>query len=683
MSLAPAAPVALSCPDAARLKAFHGGRLPVPDLEEIEAHLSSCSACQSALQELDARPREDPLYTRLARCWKSDPLLAEQGCAQLEDAAKALETTTKGMVVKVSPVPKPACLDTAVAKEVGPYQILDVIGKGGMGKVYRAKQRPVNREVALKMILAGPLAGRDAILRFHREGQAIARLNHANIVQLYEFREHDGLPYFSMELIEGESLAARLATGPLPWREAAQLIATLARAVAAAHEQQVVHRDLKPGNILLTRDGVPKITDFGLAKLSDSDDQQTCSEAVLGTPAYMSPEQAAGRIQDIGPAADIYALGVMLYECLTGRPPFRGETKAQTLELVRKADPLAPSRMCRDLPVDLEAACLKALEKTPSKRYATATDFAEDLDCVVHGVPTKVRPPKWPKRLWKTLKRHKAAVALSAVLFGAMFLLFFLDPKRPLRQMEGRLARGESIAPIGPTGWPKHYEFVAGQDKTQLSLHERDQTFCVHTWGLALLRLIADPQHESYCIKAQIRHGESQLPGEVGIFFAHHSRPGSQAPLHLFVQLAYNDIRRDQEILDRSPHKAPPSKGNYARVKPRFYGDEQRYDRPLHFVAPAALFQPATIAKPRWRQLEINVRPDKVWATWDGQAAGELTIAEFLEQLEKDLRFVERNDPDPFVVGFPRFFPARGSLGIYIWRGSASFRDVTVMPVKS
>src|SRR5262245_11827736 len=225
------------------------------------------------------------------------------------------------------------------------YWIEGELGRGGMGVVYQARQVRLNRAVALKMSLAGQHAGTEAVARFLAEAEAVAKLQHPNIVQIFHVDEHDGFPYFEMELVSGGSLADQLDGTPRPPREATRLVETLARAMAEAHRQGVVHRDLKPGNILLTPEGVPKVADFGLAKLLNVESGLTRTDTVLGSPSYMAPEQAEGKNQGIGPAADVYALGAILYELLTGRPPFRGATVLETLQQVKTAEPVPPSQL--------------------------------------------------------------------------------------------------------------------------------------------------------------------------------------------------------------------------------------------------------------------------------------------------------------------------------------------------
>jgi WD40 repeat protein/predicted Ser/Thr protein kinase len=305
------------------------------------------------------------------------------------------------------------------------YEILGMLGRGGMGVVYRARQKGLDRVVALKMIRSGADAGPEQRERFQREAEAVARLQHPNIVHVYEVGTHDGLPFFSLEYVAGGSLAARLAGTPLPAPEAARLVETLGRAVDHAHALGIVHRDLKPANILLGADGTAKVTDFGLAKRLDADSGQTQSGAILGTPSYMAPEQAAGRGKDVGPAADVYALGAILYECLTGRPPFRAATPLDTVVQVLSEEPVPVRRLQPQVPRDLETVCLKCLAKPPHRRYASAADLADDLQRFVRGEPVRARPtPAW-ERVVKWARRRPALAALAgvSVLAAAVLLL--------------------------------------------------------------------------------------------------------------------------------------------------------------------------------------------------------------------------------------------------------------------
>jgi tetratricopeptide (TPR) repeat protein len=292
--------------------------------------------------------------------------------------------------------------------------LLGELGRGGMGVVYKARQIGLNRFVALKTLLAGGHASLSDLARFLREAEVIARLRHPNIVQVYEVGECGGLPYFSLEFCPGGSLAAKLAGTPLPPRKAAELVGIVAKAVHTAHTHDIVHRDLKPGNILLDEDGTPKVTDFGLAKKLDSGDGPTRTGAIMGTPSHMAPEQASEGAKSVGRAADVYALGAILYELLTGRPPFRAATNLQTLHQVIHDDPVPPGRLQPGLPRDLETIALKCLQKEPARRYASAQALADDLARFRAGEPIVARPVGLPERAWRWARRNPRAAALAA-----------------------------------------------------------------------------------------------------------------------------------------------------------------------------------------------------------------------------------------------------------------------------
>jgi serine/threonine-protein kinase len=301
------------------------------------------------------------------------------------------------------------------------YEILAEVGRGGMGVVYQARHLLLKRLAALKMVLSGSHAGPEELTRFRIEAEAVARLQHPSIVQIYEVGEHLGRPYLALEFVEGGSLAERVARRPPAPDEAAALVRDLARAVHFAHQRGVVHRDLKPANILLTADGAPKITDFGLAKQLDAGPGQTNSGALLGTPSYMAPEQAGGRPQDVGPATDVYALGAVLYELLAGRPPFHGDTPLQTAGLVVSEEPTPPSRLRPGLARNLETICLKCLEKEPRRRYGSAAELADDLERHLQGDAILARPPGAVGRLLRWAGRQPAFAA-TLIAVGIFYL---------------------------------------------------------------------------------------------------------------------------------------------------------------------------------------------------------------------------------------------------------------------
>lgn len=309
------------------------------------------------------------------------------------------------------------------------FELLGLLGRGGMGVVYKARQTALKRIVALKMVLSGDSADASELSRFRTEAEAAARLKHPNVVQVYEVGMHEGRPYCVLEYVEGGTLSAALASTPIPPRDAAQVVRALAGAVDAAHRTGIVHRDLKPSNVLLSNvpgttlaGAAPKVADFGLAKRLDEDSGQTRTGVVVGTPSYMAPEQASGRTKDLGPACDIYSLGAILYECLTGRPPFKGATPMETLDQVRSREPAPPRSLQPSVPLDLETICLKCLHKDAAQRYSSAGALADDLDRYLGNRPILARRAGVFERSVKFSRRNPLLVGGSSLVFVLLLL---------------------------------------------------------------------------------------------------------------------------------------------------------------------------------------------------------------------------------------------------------------------
>ena len=300
---------------------------------------------------------------------------------------------------------------------IGNYQILQEIGRGGMGVVYKARQANLSRIVALKMILAGEHAGLRERARLRNEAQAAAQLMHPNVVQIFEIGEHEGLPFLAMEYVAGGNLTRTLRAMPQAFRWSARLTETMARAIHVAHLRGIVHRDLNPSNILIALDGTPKISDFGLAKFLVDDKGLSLSGVILGTPSYMAPEQVSGNGQTIGPGTDVYALGALLYEMLTGAAPFRGFTPMETLCQVMDAELVPPSRLRHGVPEDLETICLKCLDRDPARRYSSAEDLAEDLRLYQENQPIRARRTSKFRQALQWTRREPQAARLLVTCF--------------------------------------------------------------------------------------------------------------------------------------------------------------------------------------------------------------------------------------------------------------------------
>jgi serine/threonine-protein kinase len=363
------------------------------------------------------------------------PVSAEELCRErpelLEEVRRAVGALEAVYGVPTCVGEPPAAGSEPAAAPPG-YELLGELGRGGMGVVYRARQVGLNRLVALKMILSGGHAGPRERARFKAEAEAVARLSHPNIVSVYEVGEHQGRPFLALELVAGGSLAQHLQGKPLQARRAAELVAALARGARAAHEAGVVHRDLKPANVLMgvSVGAAPKIADFGLAKRLD-EPGATRTGDVMGTPSYMAPEQAAGRWREVGPHTDVYALGAILYECLTGRPPFLGATVIETIDQVLTQAPAPPSLLLPKVPRELEVICLKCLHKEPAGRYASAQALADDLERFLAGEPIQARASGMFEQLVRALRHSQYDVRLR----GWGTLLLCLAPLPTLGQL--------------------------------------------------------------------------------------------------------------------------------------------------------------------------------------------------------------------------------------------------------
>jgi WD40 repeat protein/serine/threonine protein kinase len=372
------------------------------------------------------------------------------------------------------------------SRRIGTYLLLEEIGRGGMGVVYKARQTNLSRIVALKMVLAGEYASLKDRARLRIEAEAAAVLHHPNVVQIFEIGEHQGLPFLALEYVPGGTLA-RMARGkPQSFRWAARMVETLARAIHMAHQKGIVHRDLNPSNILIASDGTPKISDFGLAKFLRGDLGLSQNGLMQGTPSYMAPEQIDGRGGGVGPATDIYALGALLYEMLTGVAPFRGLTPMETLCQVVEAEVVPPSRLRHELPTDLDTICLKCLEREPSHRYDSALELADDLKRYQDNQPVRARPTPWPKRAVKWMRRQP----MIAALLGLIALL------------------GSSL--IGVIVWYNLYLQVTNQQLETLVGLERKQAIEAMSQGYRATSNAATIERQWYDAQINLAHRDQE-----------------------------------------------------------------------------------------------------------------------------------------------------------------------------
>jgi eukaryotic-like serine/threonine-protein kinase len=466
------------CPSSERLQLLLSDQLQSPETDALETHVNSCVVCQQALEQLTDCPAPLPASR------------SDQANHESSDFLRRLERTLLSGVrppprYVESPEPGTVAADTEETETsrpfpaIGGYEILSELGRGGMGVVYQAWQVRLRRLVALKMVLAGSHAGDEARSRFRIEMEAAARLHHPNIVDIYEVGEIDGRSFFAMEFADGGTLAQKLAGTPVPAGQAAQLIESLARAMEYAHQRGIVHRDLTPANVLLTQAQspksnvqsqperpwaldlglwTPKITDFGLAKITIGGGvTQTQTGAVLGTPSYMSPEQAGGKNKEIGPPTDIYSLGAILYELLVGRPPFKAPTSLDTVLQVLTEEPVPPTRLQPRIPADLETICLKCLQKEQRKRYGRALDLAEDLERFQKGEPILARRTGAVERCWRWSRRNPG---LATMIGSVAVLLLVLATGASVTALWVRQERNTALANL----WQFHLAQAQAQN---------------------------------------------------------------------------------------------------------------------------------------------------------------------------------------------------------------------------
>ena len=382
------------------------GALDLPDPAELKAYLDRACEGDAAL-----RAEVENLMTH----HHSDSFLEHAALAAPGEAPTALDPMQEPAPASVEPL--------GAIKYFGDYELLEEIARGGMGVVYKARQTSLNRIVAVKMILAGQLASEADIRRFHTEAEAAANLQHPNIVAIHEVGEYEDRHYFSMDYVEGQNLSALVGERPLPPAQAAELVKTIAEAIQYAHQRGILHRDLKPQNVLIDEQGRPHVTDFGLAKRTGADSNLTQTGAVMGSPSYMPPEQATGRQDQIGPHSDVYSLGAILYQLLTGKAPFVAETPLATLQKVVEEDPVLPSKHNPLSPPDLETICLKCLEKKPERRYSTARALAEELDRFLNHEPILARPASEWRKVSSWMLKHPWVITAVLALIGAVAII--------------------------------------------------------------------------------------------------------------------------------------------------------------------------------------------------------------------------------------------------------------------
>ncbi|MFO0967852.1 MAG: serine/threonine-protein kinase [Gemmataceae bacterium] len=574
------------------------------------------------------------------------------------------------------------------------YEVLGALGHGGMGVVYKVKNRAIDRIEALKMIQPRAVLNPEAAERFQLEIRAMAQFEHPRIVRIYAAGQHAGNPYFTMEYVAGGALTrqlGRLATSP---EAAVALTVKIAQAVHYLHGKNVVHRDLKPGNVLLKADlDEPLVSDFGLVKLFDrhadqpgggdsSDTQLTSAGAVVGTASYMSPEQAAGETANVTGAADVWSIGVMLYEMLAGQRPFQGKDPDAVRLAVRTQEPPLLRRVRPKLDCHLEAICLRCLEKQPAARYS-AQALADDLQRWQRG--EAILPERWPRRLWRQARRHPAACAALALLlvFSVVLAVTFLagsgvtetrdwtaEANKKLQALPAELATQERLTLIPAAGPAPGYRWVTPRGPHDSISHEAEKPFSVHADGFGLVELLPPHALTRYRLRLEVHHEGGDQDGAVGVYLGYSKQAAADGmPVHCFCGLYFNDIA---VIPGR-----PPEQSNDVALSLHllYWKAPDKFVLRLHpaGVGVGASFQSAGQSKVEsWRKLELEVEPEEIRITWDGKPlrtasrAAMRTGAAFL---------VAKSPVQPLVQ--PQFLPQEG-LGLLVKRGSAWFRSCSI-----
>ncbi len=566
------------------------------------------------------------------------------------------------------------------------YDLYRYLGGGGMGDVYLAREHVAERTVAMKFLRGAPQS--TAADRFLTEVRSLARLNHPNIIRVISVDLDRSDPHFTMEFAPGGTLSDRVkAEGPMPPLHAARIVAQVARAIEVAHGANILHRDLKPSNIVLGIDDIPKVTDFGLAKLTDRDEGLSMSTGPLGTPSFMPPEQISSKFGKVGPASDVYGLGATLYHLLTGRPPFQGDTQHDIITQVQNSLPERISSVRPEVPGDLEGIVVKCLEKNPLHRYPTALALAEDLERFLAGqVPLAPRQTRL-RRVRRWVGRNRILLAgISSVCAVAAVLAVLLQPQDPHDEMIKGLKAGRSVELVGKTGNPRWYEWKL-TPSTLAKSAAGDDTASFQTEGSTLLELVRDPGIDRYRITADLRHMLAPPPapncsvtmGFIGLYCGYDLQHGSDGnKANSLVTVKFADIaplpveNAPKEIGVRFGYNLFVQKPEGLDVVSNWSGADT-----LHFKPRIEGQWPGL-----WRRVRIDVTPEGVTANWWDDAARRFVPIHRANLDSINARFAELTSvAAPLITVLPSQWKPRGPLGILAYRSTVSFKNVSIEPL--
>ncbi|HEV3237776.1 MAG TPA: serine/threonine-protein kinase [Gemmataceae bacterium] len=576
----------------------------------------------------------------------------------------------------------------------GRYQLLEVLAQGGMGIVYKALDTQLGRIVALKMIRSGSNAEPTEIERFQREARAIAQLRHDHIIELYDFDYEDGRFYYTMPFLPGGTLAARLRRGPANLKEMVEIVRKVALALHHAHEHHLLHRDVKPSNVLLDEKGKPLVADFGLAKFLNADSDLTLTQHFLGTPSYAAPELLADPPGEPSEQSDIWSLGVMLYELLVGRRPFCGGSASAVVRQIQTIDPPSPSSLRGEIDAGLEAIILKCLRKAPGQRYSSALELATHLENWEQGRPLAVIPEPLISKVRRKLAVHKKSLSIGLGLLSAILAVTCLvllwpqsatstkkgDPEEWYKKVQAELAKDKTVTLVPQKGQPPGFRVLTGETPPNGDDID-DKPFRVHSVGLTLIELLPDPLCDNYRFSVEVRH-DNMTEGLAGLFVKYNSLDTDKGPIYAYFELGFADFgtNRNWFYLNNPDEEQGLLDLKYVMLRdPNSEKDWGSHEYLRTGLYDTFLPQRAVSSGPDapWRRLTINVSSTEITFALDGEPLKKLVFEEFQPTLQGWKELLLQRNPEKSAFRQLDFDTGHG-LGVFVLNGSAAFRSATI-----